>query len=455
MLQIMILTRFLEKEDFGIIAIALLVIQFTHIFLDMGFSSAILHCQNATKKQYSSIYWLNIVISILLFLVVYVCTPFVVKFYQVDELRFVVPLLGFNLLLNALGRQHRTIMQKEFKFSVIAKIELLSFFFGLLLAVSLAYKEYGVYSLVYSTLTVSLISNILFLFSNIKKNPILFRFRIIETKPFFKIGIYSMGSRLIDFFSRETDILIIGKTLDPASLGVYSLCKQVSMKLFTVLNPVVLNVLAPYLSSIQKHKKLLRANYLNVVKFLSLLCFPVFLLIMVSAKEILYVLYGYEYIKYSLILILMAFSFSLISISAPVGCLQIATGRTDIGFKWTIVRLVVSTVLIAVGSVYGLEGVTIAFASTSFLLVMPLWYMQLKPMLNIGFYEYLYQFIYPLAVFVVFFAVSLFISVYVDDTNLLFGILKAVLSFIAFIVFMIIFQKQDLLELQGLLIKKK
>jgi len=395
LLQVSILTRFLPKEAFGLVAMALFVVQFSNIFVDMGMTSAILHLQNATKNEYSSIYWLNIFISLILYGILAFGAPVISSFYKEPELHLLIPILGTNLLLMATGRQHRTIMLKQFQFKAIAITELSSYFFGLIAATILSIKGFGVYSLVYSTLLSSFISNGLFLIQNLRLNPINFHFRLYETKPFLKIGGFAMGSSLLDFFSREIDILIIGKMLGAENLGVYSLAKQIVMKLYTIVNPIVINVLSPILSAIQKERDKIKQYYLRVVYLLASFNFPIYLLIIVLSKEILTVLYGTDYSSGHLVLSFLAISYGINTISNPVGSLQIATGRTDLGFKWTILRVLVAPIIIFFASLVSINAVALCLALLSIVLLLPLWWMQLKPMANIQLKEYLKQFIKP------------------------------------------------------------
>src|SRR5665648_9755 len=395
LLQISILTRFLPKEAFGMCIRDRFVVQFSNIFVDMGLTSAILYRQNATKNEYSSIYWLNIFISLILYLILFIGAPIVAKFYNEPELRLLVPILGVNLLLMATGRQHRTIMQKQFQFKAIAITELGSFFLGLIAAILLALNNFGVYSLVYSTLLASFISNGLFLAQNLRLNPIRFYFRLRETKPFLKVGGFSMGSMLLDFFSRETDVLIIGKMLGAESLGVYSLSKQIVIKVYAIVNPIIINVLSPILSSMQKDKAKIKQSFLLVVNLLASINLPVYLLIVILSKEILTILYGADYISGYLVLSFLAIYYGTNSISNPVGSLQIATGRTDIGFKWTILRVLIAPAVIYFAANFSINAVAATIAILSIVLMFPLWWMQLKPMANIKLKEYLQQFSKP------------------------------------------------------------
>lgn len=454
LLQISILTRFLPIEAFGLVAMVLFVVQFSNIFVDMGMTSAILHRQNATKNENSSIYWLNIFISLFLYGILFFGTPVLAHFYNEPELHMLIPILGTNLLLMASGRQHRTILQKQFQFKVIAVTELISFFLGLIAATLLAINDFGVYSLVYSTLLTSFISNGLFLVQNLRLNPIYFHFRIKETKPFLKIGGFTMGSTLLDFFSRETDILIIGKLLGAESLGAYSLAKQIVLKLFHIINPIVVSVLSPLLSSIQNEKERLKTSYLKSIKYLAYINFPVYSFIIVTSKEILHLLYGSDYAEYYLVLSFLAFSYCLNALSNPVGSLQIATGRTDIGFKWTIVRVIITPPVILAGALINIQAVAAIYALLSLLFIVPLWFIQLKPMANIRLKEYLNQFYKPLLFFLMAILVIYLLSykTEITDSIIVNAILKVVVTFFAFAIFIISIDKKSIFETYNLFI---
>jgi len=341
-------------------------------------------------------------------------TPVVANFYNETELRVLIPILGTNLLIVATGRQHRTMMLKQFNFKAIAIIELVSYFLGLIAAVLLAINDFGVYSLVYSTLLSSFIANVLFLGVNLKLNPIRFHFQVQETKPFLKIGGFTMGSSLLDFFSRETDMLIIGKMLGAESLGVYTLSKQIVMKLYAIVNPTVINVLNPILSSMQKEKHKLKGYYLRVVNLLASINFPIYLLITILSKEILFILYGADYITGYLVLSFLAISYGTNTIGNPVGSLQIATGRTDIGFKWTIIRVMITPVIIYMAATWNINTVSAAIAFLSFAMLIPMWFIQLKPMAEITLTEYLHQFAKPYLLMLLFTGAFLTCSQYYE-----------------------------------------
>jgi O-antigen/teichoic acid export membrane protein len=445
LLQISLLTRFLPKEDFGLVAMALFIVQFSNIFVDMGMTPAILNRQNSTKNEYSSIYWLNIFIALIIYGVLFFTAPLVAVFYQEPELYNVIPILGVNVLLIAIGLQHRAILQKEFKFKLIALIEMFSYFIGLITALLLVLNDYGLYSLVYSTLLVSFIANSLFLFYNFKLNPISLHFKFNETKPFLNVGGYSMGSTILDFFSREFDVLIIGKMLGTESLGVYSLSKQIVIKVISLVNPLVISVLSPLLASIQNEKEKIKSSYLKVVRYLAYINFPIYLFIIVFSKEILFTVYGSEYTEAYPILSFLAFTYCMSAISNPVGSLQIATGRTDIGFKWTFLRASITPIFIYIGALVNLTMVSFNYALLSLFFIIPLWFIQLRPMASIQLKEYINQFYKPF-LFLIF--VIIFYYLFEENTlsnNHFLFFLKFFILIFAYFLWMFLIDKKELL----------
>ena len=398
--QIVLLTRFLNKDDFGLVALALVSIEFSFLFVDAGLNAAILHIRLASHKALSSIYWLSITLSIAMFASICFFSPVIANFYEEPALLRILPILGLNIIFLAIGRQHRTFLQKQFLFKPIALVEISAYLSSLLLAIYLVLKDYGVFSLVYSTLFASLLSNVCYLFIRHKQNPIHLHFNWSEVKPFFDIGKFQMASRLLDFVSKETDVLIIGKILGMEVLGLYSLTKQLVLRLFNVINPIITNVLSPWLSSLQQKPEKQRTTYLLITRYLAYLNFPIYLIFAVGSYELLYVLYGPSYASGSLLLFTLAIYYGILSITNPVGSLQIATGRTDIGFYWTLFRASITPAALLFGIHFGgIQGVAYSLLALALGLLYPLWRVQIKVMINISFARYFKEFYRPLISF--------------------------------------------------------
>ena len=361
LLQVAILTRFLEKSDFGIVAIASLFLGFTQIFLDLGISAGIIHKQDTTPKQYSSLFWLNIIMGVLLTTILCACSPLVAKAYKEPELVKIISLLSLTVLFSAIGSQHRTVQQKKLRFKYISLVEIITSILSLVLAVALAYLNYGVYSLVYANLFHAASAGMVFLGIGLYHDRnISFHFKLSETYDYLKIGIFSIGSHILDYFSRELDIMIISATLGKETVGVYSLCKKLVLAVYGAVNPVLTKVITPIFAMIQNEKGRIQKLYYDITQSLAIINMPIYCLISIFSMGILEYLYGEQYLDGTMVLAFVSLTYGVNTTANPVGSLQIAMGRTDLGLYWTIVRIVATAVAIYFGAWFGINGLALS-----------------------------------------------------------------------------------------------
>jgi O-antigen/teichoic acid export membrane protein len=266
LLQVAILTRFLTKADFGTIAIASLFIGFTDLFLDMGLSAAIIHKQFIPKKHYSSLFWFNIITGVLVMAFLFLLAPLISNFYHDSTLTPIIQLLSLNVLFSSLGRQHMTIRQKMLNFRFIAYIDVTNSVLTFCLAMVLAWKGYGVYTLVYSTLFNVLFPSLIYVIHGLRTDRnISLHFSHTETLSYLKIGVYQIGARILDYVARELDIFIISSTLGRDILGAYSLCKKIIIMLYGIISPIMMNVLTPMFAEIQNAMQEVKDKFTKLI----------------------------------------------------------------------------------------------------------------------------------------------------------------------------------------------
>lgn len=389
LLRVAILTRFITKGDFGVVAIASLFIDFSQIFLDMGLSSGILHKQNITPNQYSSLFWLNIISGIVITFVLAVSTPFVASYYNEDVLTPVLTLLSMNILFSSFGSQHRIVQQKKMNFKYISIVEIIGSLSSLLVAVVLAIMGYGIYSLVFSTLFHTFLTNILFLIIGLKNDKnISFHFKFSETYPFLKIGIFSVGTRILDFFSSEIDTIIISAFLGKEILGVYTLCKKLAKCIYGIINPILTKILTPLIALVQSDVEKVRRSYYSVVEAVSLVNYPIYLLVVVFSAGILNTLYGETYLDSANILGLLALYYGYLSTGNPVGSLQVALGRTDRGFYWTICRILINLITVYICAQFDIYIIIIGLIVTTVFSEPLVWKITIEPLIFGDFKSY-------------------------------------------------------------------
>lgn len=388
-LRLAILTRFLPKSDFGLVAIVVLVLGFTHIFTDLGVSVSLFSKQQITQKEYSSLYWVSILLSFFLYGCLLIMSPLVAGFYHLPVLNDLIPVMGLELIFAAAGRQFRIFREKALQFKTLAIIDILSLFISLVVAVLLAMEGAGVYSLIISALFTSFTAGLMLIITGYKSHPLIFYINIREGKGFYRIGFYQTGSQIFDYIASQLDILIIGKLMPTSELGVYNLVKQLILRVYGTVNPIVTQVAVPILASIQADAQRLKDKYLQMIHIIAFVNFGFYGLIALLAREILFVLYGPAYQDASSILQLLCIWGSLAAIGSAVNTIVIFKGRTDLGFYRTLLRVFTNPVFIVVGSFYGLVGITLGQAFYAVLFFGMNWRLLIHNIMsNISFREY-------------------------------------------------------------------
>lgn len=409
LLQVAILTRFLDKSDFGIVAIATLFLGFTQIFLDLGISAGIMHKQDTTPQQYSSLFWLNIIMGVLLTGILCACSPLVASAYNEPSLTMIISLLSFTVFFSALGSQHRTVQQKKMRFKYISLVEIFTSVLSLVLAIVLAYLNFGVYSLVYANLFNAAFSGLVFLGIGLYHDRnISFHFKLSETYDYLKIGVFSIGSHVLDYFSRELDILIISATLGKEITGVYSLCKKLVVAIYGAVNPVLTKVITPIFALMQNEKERVQKLYYDIVQSMALINMPVYCLIAIFSVGILKYLYGEQYIDGALVLAFTALTYGINATGNPVGSLQIALGRTDSGFYWTICRIVATSIAIFAGAQFGINAIALALLLLSFLVNPLFWRITIRPLVGGRYVDY-FNYSIKICLFVMMFSIPFYL----------------------------------------------
>lgn len=359
-IRLSILTRLLERADFGLVAIVTVVLGFTQLFTDMGVSVALFSRNDLTVRQRSGLYWMSILLALGVYVVLLAITPVVSKFYGMTELMTLLPLMGLDLLISSSSRQFRVYKQKDLQFKQVALIDIITTVISLAVAWILASRGWGVYSLVLSTLFASLTSSLLIIVTTIRRYPLQFCLSIKENINVYKVGAYQLGSQILDYFSNQIDVLLIGKIMSVSDLGVYNLIKQLANRVYMLLSSTITTVATPVLAKVKENPNLFKGGFLTFLNIVSFISICVFGCIFVSSEMVLDILYGTDYVSYSRILQIIAAFMGIALFVSGASRLIIISGKTDVGFKWTIIRFAVNPVFIYFGSNYGLTGIVLA-----------------------------------------------------------------------------------------------
>jgi len=394
-IKISVLARFLEDTDFGLMAILSMLLGLLSLFSDLGLSTAILHKQGITKKEYASLFWLNLFFCLTVYVSLFGVGYLVAWFYEDQRLYELTLLIGVNVLFFGLGTQFKTIETKQLSFKFISIFEIVAATISLIGAVIWAVKDYGVLSLVYSSLLHYGILHLTLFVYGLKKHGLLLHFKWIETLPFLKIGFYQVGGQFINYFNRDLDILLVGKFFSTEILGGYSLAKQLVFRPMQIINPILMKVATPALALVQEKKSELKQNYLTLLKWVSTVNIPIYIVTILTAPLLVWLFYGNEFDHIVPLVQLLSVYMLFRAFGNPIGSLVTATGKTHLEFYWNLMNLFIAPVFIFIGAQGSIEWVAIALGIYMLAMLVPSWKFLVHRMTGASLKEFLHAILLP------------------------------------------------------------
>lgn len=364
-LQLAVMARILQPKDFGLIAMIMVVIGFARAYADMGISNAIIHKQDATREQLSSLYWLNIVAGVLVFAVIILTKPLIIAFYNEPKLDDLITWSALIFLIVPFGQQFQVLLKKELRFNKLAKIEIVSVVAGTAVAIVSAILGQGVFSFIWGQLANSSLKVLMLLGVGMKEWKPRFYIKIGELKDYLGFGAYQMGERSFNYLAANIDYVIIGRFLGPEALGAYTIAYQLAVLPTVRINPILTQVAFPVFAKKQTDNDALQRGYLELSKMLAFVSFPVLvgLAIVAPVAVPLFLGSGWE-TAIPLIQILVIVGI-LKSLGNPIGSILLAKGRADIGFKWNLFTAAVNSAVLYWAVSYGVHAVAWAFCILS------------------------------------------------------------------------------------------
>jgi O-antigen/teichoic acid export membrane protein len=330
--QVATLARILPKTDFGLMAMMTVVLAFAAAYADMGLTNAIVHRQDTTRDQLSSLYWLNVAAGACVFAVIVAITPLVAAFYREPRLKGLLPIAAVIFLITPFGQQFQALLQKRLRFRLIATIDMTAAVIGATTAVVCALSGLGVLSLIGGQLAMTGARAAgLCSFGWRSERPRL-HFRWSDTRGYVKFGLYQMGERSVNQLSANLDYLIIGRILGPAVLGPYAIAYQLSVMPMLKINPVLTRVAFPIFALRQGDRRALTYGYERVVGLLVFGVFPLLVGLVVLAPLVVPVVFGPGWTASIPLVQVLGLMALFKTLSNPSGSVFLAIGKASLGF---------------------------------------------------------------------------------------------------------------------------
>jgi lipopolysaccharide exporter len=324
--------------------------------------------------------------------------PLVGRFYEDERLTSLIWISGATLVVTALGQQIRVIAEKNLEFVVLTRAEIFTSVLALLVAVTIAMGGGGVYALVGGAFTNALVMTaLLWVFLAHGWRPMR-HFNPREIRHFLGFGAYMIGNNLVNTFNSHVDVLLGGRVLSTQSIGLYSLPRDLCLRIAGVFNPIAMRVGMPVMAKAQNDISTLRGIYLKTIRMTASVNFPFYIALAIFAPEMVHLLFGARWDEAIPLLRILALWGLLRSVVNPVGILVMARGRADLSFKWNLWIFFIYPPLILLGSRLGVIGMASSMLFAGLAVFPANWYWLVRPLCGAGFGEYVLQTIVPLGI---------------------------------------------------------
>lgn len=351
----LVLARLLSPDDFGCIGLLMIFISLSQIFVDGGFGSALIQKKEPTQEDYSTIFYWNLFLATILYLILFFLAPLIARFYEIPILKEILRVQGLILFLDAFGLIHKNNLRKTLQFKKISLIVLAANLIAVVVAITMAYNGFGVWCLVAQQLLISGMSTALFWIFNRWKPSILFSEKSL--KELFGFGGFILLSNMMVTFTNEVQSLIMGKLYTARDVGHYTQARKLESIMSNTASTVVCQVTFPIFSKFQDDIPQLQNILRRITKVMAFVVFPAMILVILIAKPAIVLMLTDKWIDcvpYFQILCIggMAEALSDINYNAVA-----AIGKSRVLFRWTCIKSVLGLLLIIGGSFFGVRGI--------------------------------------------------------------------------------------------------
>ncbi len=350
-----ILARLLTPFDYGCIGMLMIFVVLAEVFIDGGFGSALIQKKRPTQEDYSTIFWFNICMSVLLYAVLYISAPAIARFYNIPLLCDVLRVQGVILFIYALNVIQKNQLKKKLNFKVLSIITITTSLIALGVTIFMAYKGFGVWALVTQNIITAAIPALVFWFY-IQWRPI-WTFSWQSFKELFGFGFYMFLTHLVNRFAQQLQGLLIGKFYSASTMGYYSKAAGTEKLASLSISGVMTQVTYPLYAEVQDDKEKLSNMICRITMTLSYVTFPLMFILLLCAKPIFVLLYSDRWLQ-------SVPYFQVLCIAGLAGCLQsvnlqsiAAIGKSREMFLWTILKRIVGIGVVVSGLVcFGMKG---------------------------------------------------------------------------------------------------
>lgn len=342
-----VLARLLTPYDYGCIGMLSIFMTLAEVFIDGGFGSALIQKKNPTQADYSTIFYWNLIMAVLMYAVLFFSAPFIAAFYEIPLLSSVLRVQALVLFIYAFNIIQKNQLRKKLNFKAISIVTVSTSFIALCITIFMAYKGCGVWALVAQNLIVAAIPATVFWFY-VKWRPAMV-FSKQSFKELFSFGFYMFLNSIVNRICQSIQTLLMGKIYSASTLGYYSKAMNTEKLASHSISSVMTSVTYPLYVQIQDDMEAMKKMVKHITQTAAYLTFPLMFILMLVAKPVFILLYSDRWldsVPYFQILCLVGLS----------SCLQAANSQTIAAIGKSKILLLRTVLNRTVGLVFMIGG---------------------------------------------------------------------------------------------------
>jgi len=360
-----ILARILMPSDYGLIGMLAIFFAFSQLFVESGFSKALIQKKNRTDVDYSTIFFFNLAVSLFFYVILYLSAHSIAVFFNEPRLKLITRILSLNIIINSLSLVQTTRLMIKLDFKTQAVISLISVTVSGLTAIYLAHYGFGVWALVMQNIIRTTLRTLLLFYYN-KWFPLpVFSFSSFRELFGFSSKLLAAGTVAILF--QNIYSLVIGKFFAAKELGYYTKAKQYPQLFSNTLTTILESVSFPVLSSLQDSPKQMISVYRRFMRVIVFFVMPSLTLFAVLAEPIIHILLTDKWLPAVPLLQWLCFARMITPISSLNMNILNAIGRSDLFLKIDIAKIPVAIIVLFITVPMGVTAIVIGNLVTTFI----------------------------------------------------------------------------------------
>ncbi|MFW5983242.1 MAG: MOP flippase family protein [bacterium] len=356
-----ILARLLLPAEFGLIGMLAIFMAIAQVFINSGMSSALIQKKDTTGEDYSTVFYYNLMIAFIFYALLFFTSGYIAAFFDQPELTQLTKYMAMVFLINAAGTVQATILKKELRFKKINVIKIIGVIISGVVAVFMAYNDFGVYAIVGQAVSFALVTNALYwLNSNWKPAFVFSKQSFINL---FGFGAKLLISSLLDQVYKNLSTLIIGKAFSAAQLGYFTRAKSSRDLPIQNTSGVLTNIVFPVFAK-EKNDETLKRHHLKFLSLVAYVTFPVMVGMAIVAEPFIVILFTDKWLPSVPMLQILCIGGPTYPLSVILVSTLLAKGKSGLFLKLDIYKKSVGLAAMVLGLLFGfypfLLGVTAA-----------------------------------------------------------------------------------------------